>query len=376
MHWDVRELGNAMRNAVLQHADPRWTKERNNKILCNGFWRGGDKQNVCIWPDTATWKDIKTAEGGGCKKFAEHAFNLSLPEFMERYGNSFLHQPKKFKESPNDNEIPSESLDTIWKNIVKDNYYSSRAADSFLEARGFINPRSCIGSGYADLKIEYCDFFSSSHAAFLRDRAGQGKHLLVPIRDIASDMVSNLFVRSLAPQRSDQKSRLLPHMGGWHDNEKNPRAFGFPHLIHEFNHLLLFEGMADYFAGEYLINHDHNFLPIGVPSASFFPKWAELLANKKYKGNVTIIYQLDRQNGKLSIDAVGTKFGAEALKILRNHGCKAFAFDWPCFLEKIYHQVDMHYIGDIADICRSQTSHNVEFSLLSNAFLEVLYAGR
>ena len=375
-HWNVRDLGNAMRNAVLRHANPRLTKERNNKILCNGFWRDGDKQNVCIWPDTATWKDIKTEEGGGCKKFAEHAFNLSLPEFMERYGNLFSPQLKKHREVPNNNKFITESLNVIWKKILKDNHLVSRAADNFLEARGFINPRTCIGSGYVELKTEHCDFFTSSHAAFLRDRAEQGTQLLVPIRDISSEQVSNLFVRNLAPQSLDQKSRLLPNMGGWHDDEKNPRAFGFPHLVHEFNHLLLFEGMADYFAGEYLINHDHNFLPIGVPSASFFPKWAELLVNRKYNGSVTIIYQLDRQNGKLSIDAVGTKFGAEALKILRNHRFKATAFDWPRFLEKIYHQVDMHSVGDIADICQSQISHHVEFSHLSNAFLEVLYAGQ
>ena len=346
-HWDVKDLGNAMRNAVLRHANPRFTKERNNKILCNGFWRGGDKQNVCIWPDTATWKDIKTAEGGGCKKFAEHAFNLSLPEFMERYGNLFLPQLKKYKEIPNDKIIITEYLDVIWKNILKDNCLSNRAADNFLEARGFIDPRTCIGSGYANLNIEYCDFFSPPHATFLRDRIGQGPQLLVPVRDISSDKVSNLFIRNLTPQNPDQKSRLLPNMGGWQDNEKNPRAFGFPHLINEFNYLLLFEGMADYFAGEYLINHDHNFLPIGVPSASFFPKWAELLVSRKYKGNIIIIYQLDRQNGKLSVDAIGAKFGTEALKILRNHGAKAFAFNWPCFLEKIYHSVDMHNVSVI-----------------------------
>ncbi len=376
VHWSIKDLGYAMRNAVLRHAEPRLTKERNNKILCNGFWRSGDKQNVCIWTDTATWKDIKTDDGGGCKKFAEHVFNLSLPEFMEQYGSSLSAPIKQRQQQPRSNPIFDDSINTIWMRIQKDNYNISRAVDGFLEARGFINPRSCIGSGYAELTYSLCDSFSSSHKTFLLDRLNTGPQLLVPIRSITSDRISNLFIRSIAPKSQDQKSRLLPEMGGWHDEETNPRAFGFPHLIDEFEHLILFEGMADYFAGEYLLDHDHKFLPLGVPSASFFPKWAELLGQRKYKGKVTIVYQLDRQNGKLSINAVGTKFGAEALKILRNHNCKAITFNWPGFVEKIHHQVDMQTIGDIADICRSQISHSVSFSLLSQAFLEALHAKR
>ncbi len=374
--WTIKDLGDAMRNAVLRHAEPRLTKERNNKVLCNGFWRSGDKQNVCIWTDTATWKDIKTDEGGGCKKFAEHVFNLSLPEFMQQYGSLFSAPTKQRQQQPISKPILTESLNAIWTKIQKDNNNISKAADDFLEDRGFINPRSCIGSGYAELTNTVCDSFSLSHKTFLLDRMNIGPQLLVPIRSIASDSISNVFIRSIAPESPDQKSRLLPEMGGWHDEEKNPRAFGFPHLIDEFEHLILFEGMADYFAGEYLLDHDHKFLPLGVPSASFFPKWAELLVQRKYEGRVTIVYQLDRHNGKLSINAVGTKLGAEALKILRNHSCRASAFDWPGFVEKIHHQVDMQSIGDIADICRLQISHNISFSLLSKAFLEALHAKR
>jgi hypothetical protein len=295
---------------------------------------------------------------------------------MEQYGSLFSAPIKQYRQQSRKNPIFTESLNAIWVKIQKDNHTISKAADNFLEARGFINPRSCIGSGYVELSSSLCDLFSSSHKIFLLDRMNHGPQMLVPIRSITSDSISNLFVRSIAPKSADQKSRLLPEKGGWHDEEKNPRAFGFPHLIHEFEHLILFEGMADYFAGEYLLDHDHKFLPLGVPSASFFPKWAELLVQQKYEGRVTIVYQLDRQNGKLSINAVGTKFGAEALKILRNHSCKATAFDWPSFVEKIHHQVDMQTIGDIADICRSQISHNVNFSLLSKAFLEALHAKR
>lgn len=372
--WDIKDLGEAMRNAVLRHAEPRFIKERNNKILCNGFWRNGNKQNICIWTDTATWKDIKTDMGGGCKKFAEHVFNLSLPEFMTQYGSSFF-KPKQIQHKSNGKIIFAESLNMIWIKIQKDKN-TSKAAYDFLENRGFINPAFCIGSGYADLTNTNCNLFSSAHRNFLQDRIKKGPQLLVPIRDISSDRVCNLFVRTIAPKNSEQKSRLLPGMGGWHDEDKNPRAFGYPHLFNEFDHIILLEGMADYFAGEYLIDHDHKFLPIGVPSASFFPKWAELLMQRKYKGRVTILYQLDRQNGRLSINAVGTKFGAAALKILRNHNCRANTFDWPGFVEKIHHQVDMQTIGDIADICRSQISHNVNFSFLSKSFLEALHAKR
>ena len=94
--WTIDDLSRAMTNAVFQHANGRLLKQNGDIIKFNGFWRNGDKQNVCAWLNKATWHDIKTGDGGGGKEFAKVAFNISLPEFMEKFGNiKLLPSPKK-----------------------------------------------------------------------------------------------------------------------------------------------------------------------------------------------------------------------------------------------------------------------------------------
>jgi len=84
-NFTIHDYSNAMKNAIENNSNHRLLKTVDDKILFNGFWRNGDKQNICFWPSTATWHDAKTGEGGGCKDFAKIAFGLSLPEFMERF---------------------------------------------------------------------------------------------------------------------------------------------------------------------------------------------------------------------------------------------------------------------------------------------------
>lgn len=373
--WDISDLGNAMRNAVLRHANPRFLREQSEKILFNGFWRDGSKQNVCIWPKTATWKDLKTDLGGGCKDFAEQIFNLTLKEFMEQYGTAlitFKTQPAFNRPKASEPIIP---LNIVWKKISKAKDQESQNVDRYFSQRGFKDPHKFIGSGFTELASSNCEYFEQPQKNFLQERLKQGHQLLVPLRGIKSDEIKNIFVRALNPQSQEQKSRVLPGYGGWSDEDNNPLAFGFPHLFRDYNHILLFEGMADYFAGEFLLDHDHKYLPLGVPSASFLTKWAHLLAENKYSGQVTIVYQLDRNNGQFNIDAVGAKFGTEAIKILKNNNCKSKAFDWVSFLEKLCHQIEMKNIKDIADICQAQVSQNLSHYLISQTFLEVLNAG-
>ena len=72
-------------NSITSHANDRALTQDGNELKFNGFWRNGDKQNVCAWLDRATWHDAKTGEGGGCKEFAKIAFGMNLSDFMERF---------------------------------------------------------------------------------------------------------------------------------------------------------------------------------------------------------------------------------------------------------------------------------------------------
>ena len=87
--WDITDLSQAMANAIFQEANKRFLRQTGDMVRFNGFWREGDKQNVCAWLNKATWHDAKTGEGGGCKEFARVAFNMSLPEFMQHYCNQW-----------------------------------------------------------------------------------------------------------------------------------------------------------------------------------------------------------------------------------------------------------------------------------------------
>src|SRR5580658_3777199 len=86
--WTTNDLAQAMSNAVSQRADSRFVKWDSNSVRFNGFWRNGDKTNVRLWLDRATWHDAKTGEGGGCKEFAKIAFNMDLKEFMHGFALS------------------------------------------------------------------------------------------------------------------------------------------------------------------------------------------------------------------------------------------------------------------------------------------------
>ena len=84
--WQRQDFAEAMSNAAKSYSSPKLMRLENEKLHFNGFWRNGDKQNVCIWLNRASWHDAKTGEGGGCKEFVKTAFNMDLPEFMSVSG--------------------------------------------------------------------------------------------------------------------------------------------------------------------------------------------------------------------------------------------------------------------------------------------------
>lgn len=362
--WSTDELAKAMEAAIVSNAHNRFLKVARDKILFNGFWRGGDKQNVCVWLSSATWHDAKTGEGGGCKDFARVVFNMELKEFMNNFGPIQTRDPVFIKEkSSAPIDVQAIDLNKIWETLLERDAHRVDHASIWLQkARGFDNPRSSIGSGFANLYEEDVDLFNSSFRGFLKQRLSSGPQLIAPIRSSTSDKVINLFFRSLNQSSKEYKSRLLPRCGGWGLHEDGPRAFGFPHLMKDFPLVILCEGMADYFAVECLLGQSSSALAIGVASASALPQWAHFLSQVKFSGHVVLLYQLDvDHHSMVSSKAIGQAKASEALKILLSNKRKAALFDWVDFLTEIRPK---HIPRDIADVFLGGEN----FECLSSAF--------
>jgi hypothetical protein len=366
--YELYDLSAAFFRAISEHANPKHMSQHGTKILFNGFWRNGDKKNVCAWLDRATWHDAKTGDGGGCKEFAKIAFGLELPDFLRRFGqqattnNKMLRRDKPHKTIENGQVV---SVENIWQGLVKNDVEQTDLASQWLsDIRGFSTPRQVIGSGFANLTKSSIGLFGSGHANFIKQRINIGPQLIVPIRGTHSEVAQNLFFRTIANVAKDDKSRLLPNAGGWYDSDGSPRAFGFPSLICEFPNLVICEGMADYFAAEYLLVGEEKCLPLGSPNASFLPKWADWLKRNTYQGRVIWIYQLDvDENNKIHASATGQHFAVQAAKILKEARIHSVLFNWHAFLKNIH---NLHKIpNDLADVYSIARG---DLDLLSYAF--------
>lgn len=351
--WTLDNFSKAMEIAVGQHCDARFLRASKEKILFNGFWRDGDKQNVCLWLDKATWHDAKTGEGGGCKEFAKIAFNMSLREFMERFGREEIKVLRNLtqKSPANSCEKP---VQEIWAYLnVKDSNRADRAGEWLSENRGFPFPRRHIGSGFANLYEGDEHLFGDQHQQFLKYRLSLGPQIIVPIRSTNSENVKNLFIRAISEVPKEEKSRLLANYGGWREPSGSPRAFGFPHLIPEFPNIVLCEGMSDYFAAECLLEENDCFLPIGAPNADALVKWSKELVDMKYKGTVHIIYHIDtHKDGTLSSKEIGPAKAIKAAQILLSAGITFKIFSWPFYLKHITNHA--YLVHDLADSLRQR----------------------
>lgn len=371
--YDLSELSTAFFKAISENADPKYIKQHGSKILFNGFWRNGDKQNVCAWLDSATWHDAKTGDGGGCKEFARIAFGLELRDFLTRFGQQISTNHKAVSRRNGQKifcEDQTVSTEKLWEGLVKNDFFRPDIASQWLsEVRGFSSPRQIIGSGFVNLSDSDISLFASNHASFIKTRLKLGSQLIAPIRGVHDDSVQNLFFRTIVKVPKQEKSRLLPHAGGWSDHDGSPRAFGFPYLIREFPNLVICEGMADYFAAEYLLLGEEKFLPLGCPSASFLPKWADWLKKSNYQGRVIWIYQLDVDvNGNILADATGQRFAAQASRTLKEAEISSHLFNWPAFLKTIPNLEKIP--GDLADV---YSMIRTDRHLLSIAF-QTLYS--
>lgn len=329
-----------MANAIFHRADNRFIRRHGHIVKFNGFWRNGDKQNICAWLDKATWHDAKTGEGGGCKDFARVAFNMTLSEFMKEYGPSFSEPTKQFRaEVTSTDGLVSCDVNQLWKSLQERDANRPNHAEKWLtDIRGFYDPHRFISTGFVNLSQDDIGLFAHQHQKFIQDRIQRGRNIVVPLRGIESEAVENLFIRNIQTASKQERTRVLPGCGGWTSKNGTPRAFGFPHLIDQFPNLIMCEGMADYFAAECLLDADENYLPIGAPGTAAIEKWGSWLKEINYAGKIYLIYQLDLdENGTLNTFGPGQMAAVNAKRALGGAKPPAHLFNWSLFLKKIAH---------------------------------------
>lgn len=257
-------------------------------------------------------------------------------------------------------------LEEIWKNILKKNQDRLSVAVAWLSLERGFKP-DCITSGFSDLYRCDSELFHREHQNFIENRVMVGMQIVAPLRSPSSEKVKNLFFRTMYNTDKETKSRLLPNVNGWGDEDGSPRGFGLPHLIKDFPHIILCEGMADYFAAESLLAEETRYLAIGASSALGLVKWASWLAEHKYRGEVTLLYQLDEKKESSSLP-VGQKCAADSLKILKNNLIKANFFDWFTFLHELKSNIDITKINDIADVCKEAKNSALDFCNFAEHF--------
>ncbi|TXG76907.1 hypothetical protein E6Q11_03805 [Candidatus Dojkabacteria bacterium] len=370
LKYSKDDFGQAMVNAVYRHAPHKHIKCIGDKMTFSGFWRDGQKRNVCIWPKEAAWSDLHQSVSGtnkgGVTSFAKTVLNLDLHDFMTQYGHTQA-KPSAIKKAVK--EFSADYVNEIWTALVTRNASKIDHAKNWLmTARKLPEPNRFIGSGFTNLNQSDVELFDEEHRGLIRKRIELGHNIVVPLRGIKNDKVENLFIRTINAVSKENKSRLLTGCGGWAGVKDSPRAFGFPHLIHEFPNLIICEGMADYFAAECLLDADEKYLPIGAPGTAALHKWADWLSQTKYSGRIHIVYQLDcDQNGNLANYGPGQQAAVVAKKVLCNAGRYAHLFQWTSFLQEVSDWKKPP--GDLADVF---TCSDVQPSILSKNFLHTL----
>ena len=377
--WTLDHFNHAMRSAIEKNANKRFLRTRGDKILFNGFWRQGNKQNVCAWINKATWSDMKTGEGGGVKEFASVAFNQSLPEFMASYGpaDSQIVTPIEFKAE----EIVECDLDRIFKNLTAKRKEIQDCATLWLETvRGIDNPREKIYSGFENIAPSDAIFFPLGLKSFIASRTVNGHHLVAPLRSPKSEKIENFFFRKLnfKEQFVDpaEKSRLLPGVGGLSTDDNLPLGFGLPHLAPDAGMVVLCEGFVDTLCMEAMLEEYLHITVIGSPSAKFLPKWSQWLADNS-KATLCVVCHLDEETNRGR--GIGQTSALKALQVYRNSGKEAHLFSWiNCCLQlrRLGMTTAFSNIRDVGDSCYNRLLWQIDFDKIQDVFLKIILGGK
>lgn len=376
MQTDASQLGAAMVAAARSNA-ASFLQRRDGSVEFNAWWRGGENLKVRVWPDRATWKDIKSSVGGGARDFAQAALGCSLAEMLTRYGDGVV-QPAARPPATVAREslwAPGEAQ-ACWFAHLKTTTPTQMdgVCRWLLKTRGIPAPPA---SGMVPTQVERIpavELPGDTHPtvqawAAEQERRG-GRSVLLPLWSTAG-LVEGLVMRFAKPPPGGKKSLNLK---GLTRRADRPVAFGYPHRLKRAVAALVVEGAPDLWALEALCApylalascYDRNGVAVlGMDGNAGLKDWVKPLASSGLR-EVVFIPQLDA----VGLDSM--KAAAEAVAAL---GTSARLMGWePLLQETLGCGVANRPDGfkDLADLTRLAHQNSVPLDTLRNAFFRAI----
>lgn len=333
--WSRDDFGAAMERAVVQCGLPRCIRRRGSRIYTNGWWREGSHPNVVVNVSNASWFDFRASESGGVSKFAQVAFGLRLPAFMERFGGALAMETAV----PDPTPIPREDIAATWERLEQ---HEATVAATWLRGHRGIEPGATV-SGFAELNAETVACFDDELRTFASRI--QKPAIILPMRD-AGGAVRNMHIRPIGYGCR----RFLPAPLS---SERGPLAYGLVWDALDAEVLVVVEGALDTLAAEAMLASEPDVSVLGVPSCSSFHQWAAFLSRKQ-RGTIIIVPHLDPPPHP------GQKAAAAMLARLTTCDIPARFFDWQLF----HTLLGSSAAKDVADAC-----HSAGFAAARSAFV-------
>jgi hypothetical protein len=340
--WSRDDFGAAMERAVVQHGSPRCVKRRGHRIYTNGWWREGAHPNVVVNVSNASWFDFRTSETGGVSKFAQVAFGLRLPAFMERFGGVLAMEPAPPPPAP---LPPREDIAAAWEKLEQ---HEAPAVITWLKSHRGVEPGATV-SGFAELNVETVACFDDDLRTFASRI--QKPAIILPMRD-AGGAVRNMHIRPIGYGGR----RFLPAPLS---SERGPLAYGLVWDALDAETLVVVEGALDTLAAEAMLASEPDVSVLGVPSCSSFHQWATFLSRKQ-RGTIIVVPHLDPPPHP------GQKAAAAMVAHLSACDIPARFFGWQSF----HNFLGSSAAKDVADACRS-----VGFAAARSAFVRTIHGG-
>ena len=263
MSKDASQLGAAMVAAARSNA-ASFLQRRDGSVEFNAWWRGGEHLKVRVWPDRATWKDIKSSVGGGARDFAQAALGCSLAEMLERYGSGEVQPAARAPVAVERRSLwaPGEAQ-ACWFAHLKTTTPTQMdgVCRWLLKTRGISMPPA---SGMVPTQVERIPAVplqGEKHPTVQAWAAEQeqrgGRSVLLPLWSTAGT-VEGLVMRFARPALGAKKSLNLK---GLTRRPGHPVAFGYPHRLKRAVAAVVVEGAPDLWALEALFAE--HLVPVG-----------------------------------------------------------------------------------------------------------------
>lgn len=307
--WSRDDFGSAMARAVVQFGSPRCVKRVGRRVYTNGWWREGEHPNVVVNTETASFFDFKESTGGGVSRFAEVAFNLRLPAFMDRFGLVGAMEPPP---APLPAPKPRDDVEGAWEALSG---AGGPVSAAWLRTARGVEATACV-SGFADLTV---GALPAGDIQRFASRILQPA-IVLPLRD-ARGIPRNLHFRP----HGHGGRRFLP---GPLVADGAPLGYGMVHQALDAELLVLVEGAIDTLAAEAMLAGEPDAVVVGMASSSMAKHWMAFL-RKKQRGSIIVVPHLDPP------PHVGQRAAASIVASLTSCDVPCAFFDWDRFHDAV-----------------------------------------